>query len=58
MLADRNAYAYLPESVAYLPDETELEATICRAGFETVKKMRFLGGVAQLVTARRRSTGG
>lgn len=53
-LADGDAYRYLPESVVYLPTERELAAILEAAGFAAVAKARFLGGAAQLVTARRR----
>jgi demethylmenaquinone methyltransferase/2-methoxy-6-polyprenyl-1,4-benzoquinol methylase len=53
LLADRDAYAYLPESTAYLPDEAALLAMLRAAGFESVQKRSLLGGAAQLVTAER-----
>ncbi len=52
-LSDRDAYRYLPESVAYLPAEAEMRRLLERAGFGAVAKRGFCGGVAQLVTARR-----
>ena len=53
MLSDRNAYHYLPGSVAYLPSEEDLLATIASAGFIEVAKERCSGGIAQLITATR-----
>lgn len=53
LLADRDAYSYLPESVAYLPVESALAAMLSRAGFHGIEKRRLSAGVAQLVTARR-----
>lgn len=53
VLADSDAYAYLPESVAYLPDEVELQAMLERAGFTGVSKRRLLAGAAQLLVAER-----
>jgi len=53
LLSDRDAYAYLPESAAYLPDEPTLIAMIHTAGFAEVRKQSLLGGAAQLVTAER-----
>ena len=53
LLADRDAYAYLPESAAYLPDEPTLSAMLGAAGFAAVRKEALLGGAAQLLTAER-----
>ncbi len=53
LLADRDAYAYLPASTAYLPDEPTLLAMLAAVGFENILKERLLGGAAQLITARR-----
>ena len=52
-LSDRAAYAYLPRSTSYLPDEAELLARVERAGFVRVRKRRFALGAAQLVWAVR-----
>ena len=53
LLADRAAYAYLPESTVYLPDEPALVAMLRAAGFAGVRKRSLLGGAAQLLTAER-----
>jgi demethylmenaquinone methyltransferase/2-methoxy-6-polyprenyl-1,4-benzoquinol methylase len=53
LLADRAAYAYLPESTAYLPDADTLAALLRSAGFTGVRKASLLGGAAQLLTAER-----
>ena len=53
LLSDRNAYRYLPRSVAYLPPEDDLLDTISAAGFTDVAKDRCSGGIAQLLTATR-----
>ena len=53
LLSDRDAYRYLPRSVAYLPSEKDLLATIVSAGFVGVAKERCSGGIAQLLTATR-----
>ncbi|MED5394323.1 MAG: ubiquinone/menaquinone biosynthesis methyltransferase [Actinomycetota bacterium] len=53
LLSNRNAYRYLPRSVAYLPPEGELLSTIEAAGFTDVVKDRCSGGIAQLLTATR-----
>lgn len=55
LLSDRAAYAYLPESTAYLPDATTLAAMLGAAGFGSVRKRSFLGGAAQLLVAERTS---
>jgi len=54
LLSDRDAYQYLPRSVAYLPARAELLALIADAGFVEVFKERLSGGIAQLLTATRR----
>ena len=53
LLSNRDAYRYLPRSVAYLPAEADLLATIAAAGFTDVAKDRCSGGIAQLLTATR-----
>jgi demethylmenaquinone methyltransferase/2-methoxy-6-polyprenyl-1,4-benzoquinol methylase len=53
LLSDRDAYSYLPASVAYLPVESALAEMLSRAGFRAIEKRRLSAGVAQLVTARR-----
>lgn len=53
LLADRDAYRYLPDSVVYLPAESELRAMLARAGIGAVAKRSFLGGAIQLVTGER-----
>ena len=53
LLSDRDAYRYLPRSVAYLPSEEDLLTTIASAGFVDVAKERCSGGIAQLLTATR-----
>jgi demethylmenaquinone methyltransferase/2-methoxy-6-polyprenyl-1,4-benzoquinol methylase len=58
LLSDRDAYSYLPESVAYLPVEAALLEMLSLAGFRAIEKRRLSAGVAQLVTARRGQDGG
>ncbi|MCC6849438.1 MAG: ubiquinone/menaquinone biosynthesis methyltransferase [Deltaproteobacteria bacterium] len=53
LVAERDAYAYLPESTAYLPDEPTLRGLLAAAGFGAIAKRSLLGGAAQLVTAER-----
>ena len=56
LLSDKHAYAYLPESVSYLPEDTELVRIIAEAGFRHVTKRRLSGGIAQLLTAVRQES--
>ena len=53
VLSDRDAYRYLPESVAYLPPAGELQAMVRAAGFTDVQYRRLSTGIAQLITATR-----
>lgn len=53
LLSNKNAYRYLPRSVAYLPPEPQLLAAIEAAGFSEVTKHSCSGGIAQLLTATR-----
>jgi demethylmenaquinone methyltransferase/2-methoxy-6-polyprenyl-1,4-benzoquinol methylase len=55
LLSDRDAYRYLPESVAYLPDPSALLQQIAGAGFDQVARRSLSGGITQLITATRRS---
>ena len=52
-LVDRDAYAWLPSSVSYLPDEARLMAMLTDAGFRDLNKRRLLGGAVQLITGHR-----
>ena len=56
ILSDGSAYRYLPRSVAYLPEPDEMQAMIAAAGFTSVERRLLSGGIAQLLTAARRST--
>ncbi len=53
-LSNRAAYQYLPRSVAYLPPTAELLATLRDAGFTSVERRTFSGGISQLVVGTRR----
>jgi demethylmenaquinone methyltransferase/2-methoxy-6-polyprenyl-1,4-benzoquinol methylase len=53
-LSDRDAYAYLPQSTAYLPPDPVFAALLDHAGFFDARKRSLLLGAAQLWTARRR----
>ncbi|MGI9578856.1 MAG: ubiquinone/menaquinone biosynthesis methyltransferase [Microthrixaceae bacterium] len=53
LLSDRDAYSYLPRSVAYLPQRDELLATVAEAGFTDVTHQLLSGGISQLICATR-----
>ena len=53
LLSDRDAYAYLPESVAYLPPAPILRRMLLDAGFSAVGIRPLAGGLSQLVVATR-----
>lgn len=53
LLSDRDAYRYLPESVAYLPSAAALAADLASAGFVGVERVPLSGGIAQLIVATR-----
>jgi demethylmenaquinone methyltransferase / 2-methoxy-6-polyprenyl-1,4-benzoquinol methylase len=55
LLSDAEAYRYLPKSVAYLPPPDELLAWLASAGFTAVERTLLSGGIAQLITATRRT---
>ncbi len=53
LLSDRDAYRYLPRSVAYLPPSQELISGLRSAGFTDLRYHRLNAGIAQLITATR-----
>jgi len=53
-LSDREAYAYLPRSMAYLPPTADLVEMLRDAGFEDATRRPLAGGVAQLLAGTRR----
>ncbi len=53
LLSDADAYRYLPQSVAYLPDTEQLLSMVAAAGFGDVRRQALNGGIAQLITATR-----
>ena len=53
MLSDRQAYRYLPKSVAYLPEPSELMGSLSSTGFADARRQLLSGGVAQLLSATR-----
>lgn len=52
-LSDPDAYRYLPESVAYLPDGPALRVMLRDAGFAAVGRQLLQGGLSQLLTGTR-----
>ena len=53
LLSDREAYAYLPASMMYLPSPAELARMLRAAGFEDVRRAALSAGIAQLVAGTR-----
>jgi demethylmenaquinone methyltransferase/2-methoxy-6-polyprenyl-1,4-benzoquinol methylase len=51
LLSDKSAYAYLPKSVAYLPDPGTMIGQLRDAGFVDVERTLLVPGSAQLLTA-------
>lgn len=53
VLSDREAYAYLPRSTAYLPDPPQLVGLLREAGFPDARRIPLAGGIAQLLVGTR-----
>ena len=53
LLSDAAAYRYLPKSVAYLPEPSEMLDMLRAQGFESVDRRLLSGGIAPLITATR-----
>ena len=53
LLSDRDAYAYLPKSMAYLPPPTEMLAMLRAAGFPSARRLQLSGGITQLLVGVR-----
>lgn len=53
MLSSREAYSYLPRSVAYLPPQHELLGMLRESGFPDAARTPLSGGIAQLLTGTR-----
>jgi demethylmenaquinone methyltransferase/2-methoxy-6-polyprenyl-1,4-benzoquinol methylase len=53
LLSDKQAYAYLPRSAAYLPDGPTLVAMLRDAGFADAQRRLLSGGITQLLTGTR-----
>jgi len=54
-LSDRDAYRYLPRSVAYLPPAPTLIRLLVAAGFPDARRRALSGGIVQLLTGTRES---
>jgi len=55
LLSDRDAYHYLPQSTAYLPESEEIVRMLNRSGFSAVNHRRVMGGLSQQFIATRGS---
>ena len=55
-LSDREAYRYLPRSVAYLPPAPSLRRLLLDSGYSAVGIRPLAGGLSQLVLATRTGT--
>jgi demethylmenaquinone methyltransferase/2-methoxy-6-polyprenyl-1,4-benzoquinol methylase len=53
MLSDREAYAYLPKSMAYLPPVAEMVTGVRDAGFPDAERVPLSGGIAQVLAGTR-----
>lgn len=53
LLSDREAYAYLPKSMAYLPPVTEMVTAVRDAGFPDAEHVPLSGGIAQVLAGTR-----
>ena len=53
LLSDRDAYAYLPRSLAYLPPSREMLRMLTAAGFPAARRVELTAGAAQLFVGTR-----
>lgn len=53
LLSDRDAYAYLPRSMAYLPPPQEIVAMLRATGFPSARRLQLSGGITQLFVGNR-----
>jgi demethylmenaquinone methyltransferase / 2-methoxy-6-polyprenyl-1,4-benzoquinol methylase len=54
LLSDRDAYQYLPKSVAYLPPPNRMVSMLAESGFGRANRRLLSVGIAQLLTGTRR----
>jgi demethylmenaquinone methyltransferase/2-methoxy-6-polyprenyl-1,4-benzoquinol methylase len=52
-ISDRDAYAYLPKSMAYLPPPEQMVAMLREAGFADAERRQLSGGITQLLLGTR-----
>lgn len=55
LFSNKEAYAYLPRSLEYLPERSVMLDMLTSAGFESVEHRQLTLGAAQLITATRGS---
>jgi demethylmenaquinone methyltransferase/2-methoxy-6-polyprenyl-1,4-benzoquinol methylase len=53
LISDRDAYAYLPRSMAYLPAPAEMVRMLVGAGFPDAARRQLSGGLTQLLSGTR-----
>jgi demethylmenaquinone methyltransferase/2-methoxy-6-polyprenyl-1,4-benzoquinol methylase len=53
VLSDRDAYAYLPRSMAYLPPPPAMLAMLRVAGFPSARRLQLSAGITQLFVGTR-----
>ncbi len=53
LFSDKEAYSYLPKSVAYLPPPDEVLRMFGEAGFESARRQQLTMGIAQMYVANR-----
>lgn len=53
VLSNREAYAYLPRSMAYLPPPGEMLRMLTDAGFASARRLQLSGGIVQLYAGTR-----
>jgi demethylmenaquinone methyltransferase / 2-methoxy-6-polyprenyl-1,4-benzoquinol methylase len=53
LLSNREAYAYLPKSMAYLPPVAEMVTAVRDAGFPDAERVPLSGGIAQVLAGTR-----
>jgi demethylmenaquinone methyltransferase/2-methoxy-6-polyprenyl-1,4-benzoquinol methylase len=54
LLSDRDAYQYLPKSVAYLPPPARMVSMLAECGFGNANRRPLSTGIAQLLTGTKR----
>jgi demethylmenaquinone methyltransferase / 2-methoxy-6-polyprenyl-1,4-benzoquinol methylase len=54
LLSDRDAYQYLPKSVAYLPPPARMISMMAESGFGNANRRPLSTGIAQLLTGTKR----